>query len=150
MAHEIERKFLVHREIWKTTKKEKSEYVHQSYLHADKQKAIRVRIIGNKAFITIKSKISDLRRLEYEYEIPMEDAKEMMQAFGDCPSIEKTRHFIPKGKHTWEVDVFHGKHEGLIVAEIELSHEEETFDKPDWIAEEVTSDPTYLNVNLAS
>ncbi|CAG5082349.1 CYTH domain-containing protein [Parvicella tangerina] len=149
MAHEIERKYLVDKSLWEKVIKDKAEYVHQLYLHADTQKAIRVRIIGKKAFITIKSKLSDIKRLEFEYEIPLEDAKLMMEAYADCPQVEKTRYFIKEEHHTWEIDVFHGKNEGLIVAEIELSHEDELFALPHWVAEEVTHDPTYLNVNLA-
>lgn len=149
MPHEIERKYLVNRELWDAVPKERFEHIHQLYLHADKEKAIRVRIMGDKAFITIKSKISTLKRLEFEYEIPLDDAKQMMEAYQDCPQVEKTRHFITKGIHTWEIDVFHGQNEGLILAEIELSSEEESFDIPNWVAEEVTHNDQYLNVNLA-
>lgn len=149
MAHEIERKYLVNEELWAKVSKEKSEYVQQMYLHSDKDKAIRIRIMGIKAFITIKSKISNIKRLEFEYEIPLSDAEMMMKAYADCPQIEKTRYFIPEEHHTWEVDVFHGKNEGLILAEIELSHEDELFALPDWVAQEVTDDDRYLNANLA-
>lgn len=149
MAHEIERKYLVHQDLWESIPKEDSKYVHQLYLHSDEHKAIRVRIIGTKALITIKSKISDIKRLEFEYEIPMEDAKEMMEAYHNCPQVEKTRYFIKEELHIWEVDVFHGKNKGLILAEIELSHEDELFALPEWIKEEVTHDAQYLNVNLA-
>jgi len=150
MPQEIERKFLVHKELWDQVQSESSKLVHQLYLHADKSKAIRVRIIGDKGVITIKSKVSDIKRLEFEYEIPLEDAQLMMKTYQDCPQIEKTRHFISLDKHVWEVDVFHGKNEGLIVAEIELSQEDEEFSKPNWIAEEVSDDDQYLNVNLAN
>ncbi|MCB9195095.1 MAG: CYTH domain-containing protein [Flavobacteriales bacterium] len=149
MAHEIERKYLVNKDLWQQAKKDRSEYVRQLYLHADNQKAIRLRIMGEKAFITIKSKVSDIKRLEFEYEIPLADVKEMMDNYADCPQIEKTRHFVHEEHHVWEVDEFHGKHQGLIVAEIELDHEEELFALPDWISEEVTHDERYLNTNLA-
>lgn len=149
MSFEIERKYLVNRELWEQTAKGKSEHVQQLYLHADKEKAIRVRIIGEDAFITIKRKVSNLKRLEFEYPIPLSEAKQMMEAFKDCPQIEKTRHFIREEHHTWEVDVFHGKNEGLILAEIELQHEDELFALPSWVTEEVTYNDQFLNVNLA-
>jgi adenylate cyclase len=149
MGFEIERKFLVIDQLWNDYEKPAGKRIHQLYLHADTEKAIRVRIIGDQAFITIKSKVSDLRRVEFEYEIPLADAEDMMKTYADCPQVEKTRFFIPTSEHIWEVDVFHGKNEGLIVAEIELSDEEEPFEKPVWIAEEVTHDSSYLNVNLA-
>lgn len=149
MPHEIERKYLVNRELWDAVPKERFEHIHQLYLHADKEKAIRVRIMGDKAFITIKSKISTLKRLEFEYEIPKNEAQQMMIAYQNCPQLEKTRYFIPVEHHTWEVDEFHGKNEGLILAEIELDQEDELFSVPNWVAEEVSDDDQYLNVNLA-
>lgn len=149
MAYEIERKYLVNKELWENILKERSEYVHQLYLHADREKAIRIRIIGEKAFITIKSKVTNLKRLEFEYEIPKEEAKEMMEIYQNCPQIVKTRHFIKEEHHIWEVDEFHGKNEGLILAEIELNHEDELFAIPQWVSDEVTHDDQYLNVNLA-
>ncbi len=149
MSYEIERKYLVNHELWKEVPEHKNQLVHQLYLQADEEKAIRIRIIGQKAFITIKRKISDIKRAEFEYAIPLQEAKEMMKTFSDCPQIEKTRHFIPFEQHLWEVDVFHGKNEGLIVAEIELKHEDELFALPDWVSKEVTHDAQYLNVNLA-
>lgn len=149
MAFEIERKYLVNLEIWNQVKKEKSEKILQLYLHSDANKAIRVRSIGAKAFITIKSKLTDLKRHEFEYEIPLNEAKEMMEIYKDSPHIEKTRHYVKEEHHLWEVDEFHGKHQGLIVAEIELLDENELFALPPWVSDEVTNDPKYLNVNLA-
>lgn len=149
MAHEIERKYLVNEELWGQVSKDKSEYIQQLYLHSDVQKAIRVRIIGIKAYITVKSKVTNLKRLEFEYEIPLSDAEQIFKAFADSPQVEKTRYFIPEEHHTWEVDVFHGKNDGLILAEIELSHEDELFALPEWVAQEVTDDDRYLNANLA-
>jgi adenylate cyclase len=147
MATETERKFLV-----------KSEFRHlavnvikitQFYLNTDPDKIIRLRIADDKAFLTIKSRKCDksIVRNEWEFRIPMSDAKEMIKV---ClpGKIVKTRYLIPSGKHTFEIDVFHEKNDGLIIAEIELSSEDEQFDKPDWLGEEVTGIPEYYNSNL--
>jgi CYTH domain-containing protein len=147
MAIETERKFLV-----------KSEFRHlacgeydiiQAYMAIDDTKSIRLRIKGDKAFITIKSRIGGLTvsRNEFEYQIPVPDAVEMMNLC--LPGrIVKTRYLVSSGKHTFEVDVFHDKNEGLVIAEIELSSPDEYFDKPDWLGEEVTGRPEYYNANL--
>jgi len=151
MAHEIERKFLVHQKLWEGLVKSsfKQKKIKQLYLHADSSKAIRVRVMNDEAYITIKSKISSIKRLEYEYEIPLKDAEEMLEVYKDAPSIQKTRYLIPSGYHTWEVDVFDGANQGLVVAEIELSQEDEAFTLPNWVSDEVTQDEQYLNANLA-
>jgi adenylate cyclase len=147
MATEIERKFLV-----------KSEFRHfaisdiritQFYLLIDPDKTIRLRIADGKAFITIKSSMrkESMTRSEWEFLIPLSDANEMIQV---ClpGKIIKTRYLVPSGKHTFEVDVFHDKNDGLIIAEIELSSEDEQFEKPGWLGEEVTGKPEYYNANL--
>lgn len=147
MAIETERKFLVKGEF-RHLAAGKEEIV-QTYLTIDQDKTIRLRAIDDKAFITIKSrpKANSISRNEWEFEIPVEDAREMM-AISLPGRIVKTRYLIPAGRHTFEVDVFHDKNEGLIVAEIELQTEDEVFDKPEWLGQEVTGQPQYYNANL--
>lgn len=147
MAKEIERKFLVKESIIETLKSASSSYCSQTYLSSDEEKVVRVRVLGNKGFITIKSKVVGISRHEFEYEIPLDDAKQMIDLFG-FKVIEKTRYLIPVNNHTWEVDVFEGQNKGLIIAEIELESEEEEFAIPNWVSEEVTGDVKYYNNNL--
>jgi CYTH domain-containing protein len=148
MALEIERKFLVHHEGWNQIKNNcKQKLIRQGYLSTDPEKTIRVRISGNEAFLTIKGKNEGAVRSEFEYTIPLDDAAQLLNHF--CTGeLSKTRFLFPHGNHTWEIDVFSGKNEGLIVAEIELQSENESFEKPDWIAAEVTQDKRYFNSNL--
>jgi adenylate cyclase len=123
--------------------------IKQAYLSVDPGKTIRLRITGEQAFLTIKTESQKelLSRREWEFEIPLNDALEMMKLC--LPGIiDKTRYYVPVGEHMFEVDVFHDKNEGLIIAEIELSSENEVFEKPDWLGEEVTGNPAYYNVNL--
>ena len=146
MAIEIERKFLV-----KNIPEDKIKYSHsikQGYIVSDKKKVIRVRQKNDDYFITIKGNKIGITRFEFEYPIPKSDANELLNNFCNLSLIEKTRHYIDHGSHTWELDVFHGKNEGLIVAEIELESEDENFSLPDWIGNEVTSDAKYYNMNL--
>ena len=147
MATETERKFLV-KGNFKHLAVKKVRIV-QSYLSVDPERTIRIRKTGRKAYIGIKSKPGErsITRGEWEYAIPYNDAGEIMKI---CLSgrIEKTRYFVPSGKHIIEVDVFHGKNEGLTLAEIELGSESEKFLKPAWLGKEVTGDPRYLNANL--
>ena len=147
MATETERKFLVkgkfrHLAINKAN-------ILQAYLSNDPERTIRIRIASKKAFLTIKGKgaANSVSRSEWEFQVSLSYARQIMKI---ClpGKIEKTRYFIPAGKHVFEVDVFHDKNEGLIIAEIELSHENERFEKPDWLGEEVTGKPEYYNVNL--
>lgn len=147
MATEIERKFLLKDTSWKDVVNEGTAY-SQGYLVGSKHASVRVRIQGEKAFINIKSATLDITRQEYEYEIPLEDARELLDSLCEKPLISKTRYLVPQGKHTWEIDVFSGENEGLVVAEIELSDADETFDKPGWLGEEVSGDVRYYNVNL--
>ena len=147
MATETERKFLVKGEFINLAVKKIN--IIQRYLSIDSYKTIRLRITGDDAFITIKGRPSgnSISRNEWEFRIPLKDANEMMKIC--LPGmIEKTRYIIPSGAHKFEVDVFHGKNEGLIIAEIELSDENEEFDKPSWLGEEVTGRPEYYNANL--
>lgn len=147
MAKEIERKFLVNGSFEKFAVKKIR--IRQAYISKDPDKTIRIRISGDKAILTFKSAPlkGSFTRNEWEFEIPLSDAEEMLQIC--LPGIiDKTRHLIPVGNHTFEVDLFHGKNDGLIIAEIELKSEEEEFEKPGWLGAEVTGNPKYYNSNL--
>jgi adenylate cyclase len=148
MPVEIERKFLVKDDSWKISAKG-TKYI-QGYLSKEKDSTIRIRIAGDEAFITIKSKVVGFSRQEYEYEIPISDAKDILDRMCFKPLIIKTRYQIKYQGNTWEVDVFDGDNEGLILAEIELSSETQNFEKPSWIGEEVTGDIRYYNSNLVN
>jgi adenylate cyclase len=147
MATETERKFLVTGEFKHLAVKKVN--ITQAYLSVEPDKTIRLRITDNEAFLTIKSRIeiNSITRYEWEYMIPLKDAFEMMNL---CipGKILKTRYLIPIGKHTFEVDVFHEKNKGLIIAELELKSEDEQFEKPEWLGLEVTGNPAYYNSNL--
>lgn len=147
MNQEIERKFLVNHTEWEKLNKPEGKTIIQSYLATNPDKTIRVRIYGEQGFITIKGKAKRLTRPEFEYEIPLTDAKEMISLFGEA-NIEKKRYEIKINNHIWEVDVFEGDNQGLILAEIELTTESENFTKPHWITEEVSSNTKYFNSNL--
>lgn len=148
MGLEIERKFLVDHAQWSRLEKPAGTHYRQGYLLADPGRTIRVRISDKDAYINLKSKNSQVSRDEYEYEIPLQDGKDILKAFAKN-GTEKTRYVMPfAGKH-WEVDVFMADNEGLIVAEIELNSENETFEKPGWVTEEVTDDGRYTNAALA-
>ncbi len=144
---EIERKFLVDPEKWEKEINPEPKTIIQAYLLRSPEKTIRVRTKGSKGYITIKGPTKGISREEFEYEIPLEDAHEMIRLFAD-KVIEKKRFEITIGEHTWEIDVFGGKLNGLILAEIELSDEGEAFKRPEWITEEVSTDPNYFNANL--
>lgn len=149
MAMEIERKFLVINDDWK--KENPSGYLYlQGYFSTDSSPVIRIRISDGKGWITIKKRKGNWARLEYEYEIPLCEATEMMDELCRKPLIEKIRYKIFYETRTWEIDVFSGENQGLVVAEIELCDEGDVFAKPPWLGEEITHDPRYLNVNLAS
>jgi CYTH domain-containing protein len=146
---EIERKFLVKGDFYPyVTKKER---IVQAYLTTTLERTVRIRIKGAKAFISIKGATGEngFSRLEFEYPIPVRDARELM-GLAQPGLIEKERHYVPYENHLFEVDVFHGDKEGLIVAELELQTENEAFEKPDWLGEEVTFDRRYYNAYLAS
>jgi adenylate cyclase len=147
MAIETERKFLVKGDF--ECLAVKKALIRQAYFSTHPGRTIRLRIKDEKGIITFKSTIHNesLSRNEWEFEIPLKDAEELIKIC--LPGIiNKTRYYIPAGKHTFEVDVFHGKNEGLVIAEIELSSETEEFDKPEWLGEEVTGNPDYYNSNL--
>jgi len=149
MAVEIERKFLVDAEKWKTFAKPKGIAYRQGYLVNEAGKTVRVRIAGSKAFITIKGTTKGFTRKEYEYEIPLADGHELLENFM-LKGTSKTRYRVPIAGKVFEVDEFTGENAGLIVAEIELKAENETFEKPGFLLEEVSTDPRYYNSNLAT
>jgi adenylate cyclase len=147
MATETERKFLVKGDFRHLAVREIK--ITQCYLSIDPDKTIRLRIADDNAFLTVKSrpKRNSITRNEWEVQIPVTDAQEMMSIC--LPGrIVKTRYLVPSGIHTYEVDVFHEKNQGLIIAEIELNSDDESFDKPDWLGDEVTGLPQYYNANL--
>lgn len=147
MPIEIERKFLVQGDSWKGGA-DGGTLLIQSYLCIESNRVIRIRIAGQRAILGFKSGSSLIRRREFEYEIPLEEAREIAGEFSSRPPIEKIRYRVPHGRHVWEVDVFRGQNEGLTLAEIELASEDEPFEKPGWVGEEVTWDERYLNFNL--
>ena len=147
MDIEIERKFLVKGDGWKAAAGE-GFVCRKGYLTADTDKTVRVRIIGKQAFLTIKGATVGISRSEFEYEIPEADAEAMLALCGHAV-VEKKRYFIEHGGMTWELDVFSGANEGLVMAEIELESEEQGFDIPDWLGEEVSGDIRYYNACLA-
>ena len=146
MGVEIERKFLLQGDGWRGLGQ--PTLLRQGYLNSHKDRTVRVRIAGDEAFLTIKSRNVGARRGEWEYPIPVAEAAELLDGLCEQPLIEKYRHRIQQGKHVWEVDEFLGVNAGLVVAEIELASEGEAFNKPEWIGAEVTGDVRYLNSNL--
>jgi CYTH domain-containing protein len=146
MAKEIERKFLVKSSEYKNLAKGVS--YRQGYLSTVKERTVRVRTIADKGYLTIKGITVGASRVEYEYEIPANEADDMLTNLCEKPLIEKNRYKVAQGSLTWEIDEFFGDNDGLVVAEIELESEDQEFAKPSWIGEEVTSDPRYFNSNL--
>lgn len=147
MGIEIERKFLVNQDQWHDIEKPVGEFYRQGYLLTDPNKTIRVRQTSDKGFLTIKGITVGASRAEFEYEIPFEEAKELLDQFA-VSELSKIRYKIFFEEKLWEVDEFLGENEGLIVAEIELESEEEKFSIPDWIDVEVTAEEKYYNSNL--
>ncbi len=147
MAQEVERKFLLRSSAWREHA-DAGERMRQGYLVGAQRASIRVRVAGEQAWLNIKSATLGVERREYEYPIPLSDAEEMLAELCERPQIEKVRYEVPWGGHTWEVDVFEGDNEGLVVAEIELGDAEEAFERPPWLGEEVSDDPRYYNVCL--
>jgi adenylate cyclase len=147
MALEIERKFLVNSEEWLPT--ERFRRCRQGYLSMGPPVAVRVRIMDDVATLNIKTSTTEISRMEFEYEIPLEDAEELLVTACLGRIIEKTRYYVDYAGWCWEVDVFEGANEGLIVAEVELDSPDREFAKPVWAAKEVSSDPRYLNTYLS-
>ena len=146
MGKEIERKFLVKGNKWRSLGK--GVLYRQGYIPTSGKETVRVRIIGETGYLTIKGKTVGHSRLEFEYSIPLQDAQEMLDHLCSHPLIEKKRYKIPQGDLVWEVDEFLGENEGLIIAEVELETENQTITLPDWIEREV-NEPKYYNANLA-
>jgi adenylate cyclase len=147
MPQEIERKFLLRTDAWRTSAGAGTPY-QQGYLSTDKARTVRVRLAGARGYLTVKGPTLGATRDEFEYEIPEADARAMIERL--CERIVvKTRHRVAHEGHTWEIDEFHGENAGLLVAEIELRAEDEAFARPDWLGAEVTDDPRYFNANLA-
>ena len=146
MAVEIERKFLVTGAQWQT---QSSTYCCQGYLNRDRGRTVRVRIMGGEAFLTVKGITQGATRDEYEYSIPPDDAKALLDLC-ELPLIEKHRHRVRFEGMEWEIDEFLGVNQGLVIAEIELQSEDQEFSFPDWIGAEVTHDQRYFNSNLVS
>lgn len=149
MPFEIERKYLVKHALWNALAKPKGEYYRQGYIVNEKVKTVRVRATENHGFITIKGKTDNPAiKPEYEYQIPKSEAVELLDGFTEN-NIEKIRYKINFEGKTWEIDVFHGDNEGLIVAEIELNSIEESYQTPIWIDREVTHEDKYFNASLS-
>jgi CYTH domain-containing protein len=144
---EIERKFLVLSADYR--KDATVQFFRQGYLLNEREKVVRVRTCGGKAYLTVKGVTSNVTRTEFEYEIPETDANHMLDVFCRGAILEKNRHTLEVGGFRWEVDEFLGLNEGLVVAEIELRHESAEFPKPDWLGAEVSHDTRYYNSNLA-
>lgn len=146
MGQEIERKFLLKNDGWRALAS--GTLYRQGYLNSAKERTVRIRTIGERAFLTIKGITTGATRAEYEYPIPLADCNAMLDTLAEKPVIEKKRYKIRQGDLTWEIDEFFGDNAGLIVAEIELQSEGQTFEKPEWLGAEVTADPRYFNSNL--
>jgi CYTH domain-containing protein len=145
MALEIERKFLVTKDYWRNGQ---GTMYRQGYLNSDKNRNVRVRVIDDRGYLTVKGISNGATRVEYEYEIPKAEADAMLDSLCEKPLIIKKRFKIDFMGFVWEVDEFFGDNQGLIIAELELESEDQVFIKPEWIGEEVTGDPKYFNANL--
>ncbi|HSZ25383.1 MAG TPA: CYTH domain-containing protein [Cytophagaceae bacterium] len=148
MPEEIERKFLVKKEIWLKAAKPIPDFYRQGYLYSDVSKTIRIRVTNTTAFLTIKGRTIGFSRPEFEYEIPQKEGVEILNIMTEN-NLEKYRYNIYFEGKLWEVDEFKGENEGLLLAEIELTSADETFTLPDWIGEEVTQDNRYYNAYLS-
>jgi CYTH domain-containing protein len=147
MAVEIERKFLVRGDGWRSLAP--GIVYRQGYITSGRGRTVRVRIAGNKAYLTIKGAPTGISRSEFEYPIPIADAEEMLRTLCDRPLIEKIRYRIEHVGLIWEVDEFLGENQGLVIAEVELTDPNQLIDLPDWIGPEVSENPRYFNAYLA-
>lgn len=146
MGVEIERKFLLTGNAWRALGE--PVLLRQGYLSSNPDRTVRVRVEGGHGALTIKGRSVGATRAEWEYPMPLADANELLERLCEQPIIEKYRRRIAIGAHTWEVDEFLGANAGLVVAEIELASEDQPFDKPDWVGQEVTDDRRYFNSSL--
>jgi len=145
MTLEIERKYLVVGSGWKTVEPMQ---LRQGYLNSDKTRTVRVRVADSDAYLTIKGLTTGISRPEFEYPIPLEDAEQLLQLCSNS-IIEKRRYVLPIGDVVWEIDEFFGDNAGLLLAEVELQSESQTFPLPDWVGQEVSDDARYYNSSLA-
>lgn len=146
MGIEIERKFLVSSNAWR--KAAVGVRFRQGYLSTDPERTVRVRLEGERGKLTIKGKSMGISRAEFEYDLPTEQAKQLLDTLCLRPLIEKTRYKVEHAGHLWEIDEFSGENRGLIVAELELAYAELAFERPGWLGREVSDDPRYFNSNL--
>jgi adenylate cyclase len=147
MGQEIERKFLVIGDAWRSSAG--AIRIVQGYLTRDKERVVRIRTADEQAFITVKGITRGMSRSEFEYPVPLVDARQMLDELCLRPLIVKTRYKVDAGDLTWEIDVFESPQNGLIVAELELPSPDHPFDRPTWLGVEVTGDPRYYNQNIA-
>jgi adenylate cyclase len=145
VAIEIERKFLVTSDSWKPA--DRVHHIEQGYLSSGSPASVRVRLQDDVATLTIKSERAGLVRDEFEYPIPLAEAEQLLRLCSLPPIVKKRHELVYAGK-LWQIDVFEGRHAGLVMAEIELTHERESFERPTWLGREVTSDPRYRNSAL--
>ena len=148
MAKEIERKFLVNMALWRPMAA--GTLYRQGYLSSVNERVVRVRVAGDRGFLTIKGLTTGVSRLEFEYPIPLADATVMVDELCERPLVEKTRHREVFAGWTWEIDVFHGDNDGLVVAEVEIANPEDKVELPRWAGAEVSNDPRYFNSNLVA
>lgn len=149
MGVEIERKFLVIGDAWRTAAA-RSVRMTQGYLANTSRSSVRVRRAGEAAWLSVKSMTTELVRLEFEYPIPVADAEPMLAGLCEGPLVDKVRHYVRVGEHEWEVDEFLGANAGLVVAELEVDAPDEAYSRPDWLGAEVTHAARYYNFNLAT
>lgn len=148
MPTEIERKFLVTSDAWRDAVTDQTP-MRQGYFDTAPGATVRPRIEGERAVLTIKGPTVGISRAEYEYEIPLEDARQMLDIFCEGRQVEKVRYYVEHAGKTWEVDVFEGANEGLVTAEVELERPDEAVEIPEWIGEDVSRDSRYRNAALA-
>ena len=148
MAKEIERKFLVDTALWRPMAA--GTLYRQGYLSSVNERVVRVRVAGDRGFLTIKGLTTGVSRLEFEYPIPLADATVMLNQLCERPLIKKTRHREVFAGRTWEIDVFHGDNDGLVMAEVEIANPEDKIELPRWAGDEISNDPRYFNNNLAA
>lgn len=147
MGKEIEYKFLVDKPKWESLEKPEPKLIIQSYLQNKVERTVRVRVKGDKGYLTIKGATSGVTRAEFEYEIPVSEVEDIIATF-QLPHIRKKRYEIKVDQHIWEVDVFEGALDGLVLAEVEVSEEGEAFTTPDWVTKDVSTNPDYFNAVL--